>query len=203
MNLYIGNYSPLSIVNQTREGSLKMPIEWMILKNDGIKALLLAKNILNWECYGFEKDLTRLWQDAYVKEYLEKVYLQWFSKEERGVIEESKYGKLFLLSAEEISEFIPNSEDRRAVMMFLDSRETGLTEILIEHSSYWLRATDIIEESQEISIVTELGDFDIETIEQDEIGVRPAMWVDSKKARQLSAKKGFNSWHHCWRLDEF
>ncbi len=51
--------------------------------------------------------------------------------------------------------------------------------------------------------MTALGVFEEMYAEADEIGVRVAMWVNTKKARELSGKNGYNRYHHLWSAKQF
>lgn len=200
MNFFLGNYympdgiKPIDL-------KLKTPIEWIPLETVGDETLLITKNVIDWECFGFEEDMGRGWTGSYLKGYLDKLYYEIFSKEEQEVIIKKPIGKLFVLSAEEIVKYMPNSEDRRAAIFYVTEDE-GCFEIFIEHSTYWLR-NDIVSTDFEVANIDAFGEVEWSSPERDEIGIRPCIYVDTKKARILTAKAGYNNWHHFWEFDEF
>lgn len=77
--------------------------------------LLIAKDCLDWECYGLYED-DSLWNKSYLREYLEEKFEEYFSDEEKYAIIEKEFGKLFVLSENEMLKYCPIAEDRRAVM---------------------------------------------------------------------------------------
>ncbi len=195
---FIGDYF-VSDASKPIQDKLKMPIEWTVMErtNDG-KALLLSRNVIDWEIYGCEDEVT--WDNSYMKEYLEKLYNLVFSAEEQEAILPHEFGSLFLLSKEEIQKYLADEEARRAVQYFVEKNDDEFA-ISLEHNTYWLRTNGCSRD--EVPIVDALGEFDSERGDADEVGIRPAMWVDEKKARVLTAKKGYNNWHHYWKPDEF
>ena len=72
----------------------------------------------------------------------------------------------------------------------------------MEHHAYWLRDDDA-SDWRNVPSVTSLGGFATGDSEADEMGVRVAMVVDTKQAKILTAKKGYNRWHHWWNPEEF
>lgn len=196
---YIGNYyisdgcKPLST-------KVKMPIEWLALEERDGKSLLLSKDALDWEMYGDRGEIS--WFESYMYEYLSELYQLFFSSEENKIIVKNKLGPLFLLSKEEIVKYLPTEEMRRAIMFGVYKNDDGEIETSMEHYTYWLR-DDVASDWTNVPMVTSLGDFETRNSETDEIGVRVAMWVDTKRARIITAEKGYNRWHHWWDFSEF
>ena len=197
---FIGDYY-VSDGGKPIDTKVKMPIEWLVLEEteDG-KSLLLSKDVLDWEFYGDRGEIS--WRKSYMFHYLYDLFQTLFSQEEKDIIVEGKYGFLFLLSEEEIIKYLPNEEKRRAVMYFVYKDDDGEIETSMEHYAYWLRAREDCD-WRDVPGVSPLGGFISENSEADEMGVRIAMWVDTKQARLLTAKKGYNGWHHRWNLNEF
>lgn len=54
-----------------------------------------------------------------------------------------------------------------------------------------------------MAYINSLGDIEYAYPERDEIGIRPCIYVDTRKARRLALKVGVNSWHHLWDVDEY
>ena len=196
---FIGNYyisdgcKPLST-------KVKMPIEWLALEERDGKSLLLSKDVLDWEMYGDRGETS--WFESYMYEHLRELYQLFFSSEEKKIIVKNKLGPLFLLSKEEIVKYLPTEEMRRAIMLDVYKNDNGEIETSMEHYTYWLR-DDVASDCTNVPMFTSLGDFETRDSEADEIGVRVAMWVDTKQARILTAKKGYNRWHHWWDFSEF
>ena len=180
---------------------VKMPIEWLVLeeREDG-KSLLLSKDVLDWEIYGGCGEIS--WFESYMFKYLCELYQLFFSREEKDIIVQGKLGPLFLLSKDEIVKYLPSEEQRRAVMFIVCQNDNGEIETDMEHHAYWLR-DDVASDWTNVPSVTSLGGFETESSEADEMGVRVAMWVNTKQARILTAKKGYNHWHHRWDASEF
>lgn len=186
---------------------LKMPIEWLVLAEDekNGKSLLISKNTLDWDAYAFfsnyeGKHKRVKWNNTFLKKYLEELYNSYFSDEEKDAILPSELGALHILSFDEISRYLPSPEKRRATMLFVDNFSDEL-KIFLEHQTYWVREDEA--EIEEMSCINEFGELESISGEAEEIGIRPAMWVDTKKARILTAKAGYNKWHHFWEYEEF
>ena len=84
---------------------------------------------------------------------------------------------------------------------FVETREDGEIRLYREHYLYWLRINKCYRD--EIPTVDSLGEITETDGDSDEVGIRLAMWVDAKKAQILTAKRGFNPWHHNWEPEEF
>lgn len=187
---------------------VKMPIEWLVLEERKGKSLVISKDVIDWEMYGSPNSIS--WNETYLYNYLKDCYEHFFTYEEKDAIVKGELGPLFILSQKEIVKYFPYEEDRRAVMYFVDRNEDGEINISIEHHSYWLR-NDIVHASKgdidcdprDIAVVTDLGYLSVEYSDADEIGVRIAMWVDRWKAKHITAKKGYNPWHHTWDVCEY
>ncbi len=196
---YIGDYY-LSDGTKPLGTMLNMPIEWILLDEKGGNLLLLSKNVLDWEMYGDSQGRPIYWEESYMFSFLAELYESYFNEEEKEAIVESEYGKLFLLSEDEIIKYLPTEEKRRAVQFFVDKDKDEI-KIDIEHHIYWLRGDGC--SSDEVPYVDALGNIDHHYSTADEFGVRPAIWIDKKKVRLITANKGFNGWHHFWDPKEF
>lgn len=196
MNYFLGHYY-ISDVGKPIELKVKAPIEWIPLEKKNGKTLLLSKNVLDWEMYDEDG---KLWRESFLFHYLNKLYDSIFSEEEKTVIAECEYGRIFPLSVDEIKRYFPKEEDRRAIEYFVMKQGEEII-VSIEHSWYWCRYDTEFDEC--VPYVTALGGFDEMDAEADEIGVRVAMWVETKKARELSGKNGYNRYHHLWSAKQF
>lgn len=199
MNYFMGTYY---IPDGTKPIELKVssPIEWMPLKSNDEKTLLVSKDVLDWELFGFDGETTG-WLNSYLKQYMDKLYFEMFTDEEKEVILDEGHGKLFLLSADEIVKYLPEESDRRSQIKFV-YKENDVIKTSIEHSPYWLR-NDTVCENEDVANVDALGNIEYGYMERDEIGVRPCIFVKTKHAELLSEKAGYNPWHHDWNFDDW
>lgn len=201
MNYFIGQWSMAEPVKPL-EHNLLTPIEWIPVKADGDRVLIISKNVLDWDCYGFRSDMNNYWQDSCARKYLDDFFESAFSDEEKKAILDTKVGKLFFFSKNEIEMLIPKEENRRAVMFAVEEVDKSL-QLTIEHQAYWLRNDKPANEEQEVYYVDSLGGIETGDPDMDEVGIRPAMWVDIKSARQLTGKRGHNFWHHMWKPEDY
>lgn len=197
---YIGKYTISDGCKPIRT-KVKVPIEWKTIDTVNDKTLLISSNIIDWEMYD-ECDKEIVWTDSYMYEYLSKLYQDMFSSEEKDVIKHCEYGNLFLLSEAEIVDLLSTEEQRRAVIYYTSQKEKGEIELNLEHHDYWLRVEGSCD-CEDVPIVNSLGKIVRGYSDADEIGIRPAMWVDTKAARILTAKNGYNKWHHSWLYEDF
>jgi len=195
---YIGEYI-MPDGTKPVEVKFKTPIEWILLEEKGEECLLYSKDCLDWELYS-DDDIS--WKNTYMCYLLNDMYNSCFNQDEKDAIVEKDDGPLFLLSKEELLKYFPEKDDRRAILHFIYLKADKEIDDSIEHQCYWLRADDECD-PEELPVVTSLGEFDTMYGGADEIGVRPAMWINKKKARELTGKMGFNRWHHWWNPDEF
>lgn len=196
---YIGKYV-VSDGSKPVDNVLTKPIEWIALEENAGKTLLISRDVLDWELYD---DDVVTWGNSYLKRYLNDLYESYFTSEEKSAICDTPHGKLFLLSEEELNKYFPTENDKRAIMNIYEVDKEGNRSIFIEHHTYWVRTDEIDELEDDLPAMSELGDIEYYSPDADEIGVRPAMLVDTKAARILSAQMGFNKWHHFWELDKF
>lgn len=192
---FIGSYY-IPDGNKPIDLKVKMPIEWILLdRRDDGKCLLISKDVLDWEMYDDTDDIS--WDESYIHEYLRELYETWFSDEEKSIIENGKYGSLFLLSKKEIEHYLPDEKQRRAVMYLSYREENDDITISIENYKYWLRKENVCH-SDGIPCICGSGNISYAGADSDEIGVRPVMWVDEEIARRITIQKGYNEWHKWW-----
>jgi len=102
MNYFLGHYY-ISDVGKPIELKVKAPIEWIPLEEKNGKTLLLSKDVLDWEMYDEDG---KLWLESFLFHYLNKLYDSIFSEEEKAVIAECEYGRIFPLSVDEIKRYL-------------------------------------------------------------------------------------------------
>lgn len=177
MNYFFGTYY---ISDGTKPIELKVsaPIEWIPLESTDEEILLISKEVLDWELFGFDGETTG-WSDSYLKKYMDKLYFEMFTAEEKETILDEGHGKLFLLSVDEIVKYLPEESDRRAQIKFV-YKENDTIETSIEYSTYWLR-NDSVCENADVANVDAHGNIEYGYMERDEIGVRPCIYVKNNR----------------------
>lgn len=72
MNYFFGTYY---ISDGTKPIELKVsaPIEWIPLESTDEEILLISKEVLDWELFGFDGETTG-WSDSYLKKYMDGIY---------------------------------------------------------------------------------------------------------------------------------
>lgn len=198
MNFYLGKYF---ISDGTKPIHLKVsaPIEWIPLESSGEETLVISKYVLDWELFGFDGEVTG-WEDSYLKKYMDRLYMECFTEEEKTAILEKPNGRLFVLSKEEVRKYMPEQIDRRAQILFVTKKE-DVVDIFMEHSTYWLR-NETVSDCEEVANIDALGCLEYNHAECEEIGIRPCMYVSTSKVEILTAKTGYNKWHHGWGVEE-
>lgn len=181
------------------------PIEWLVLENDGKKALLLTKSILMIDHfnYVYGNASGKVWSKSTLRSFLNKNFLQQaFSKEEQkailsasvsnsvnpetGVKGGSSKDKLFLLSWEEVKKYFPTQESRIAyTTWFCDQTSGSPKEEAVHAQSWWLR-TPGINIATALSIEAD-GSTNVKNGLQQVFknGVRIAMCVDPRKLPEM------------------
>lgn len=182
------------------------PVTWEVLKKDGARRLVIAKDCLDWEFFngdvpllGGPVSLDTRWSQSYLRElFSETMFPAMFSEQERAAVlttvvktgGERTKDKLFLLSAEEVERFFPKG-GAGAELTILDGPydEDGRYgvgknfRLITEPTCYWLRtpgkgrnAVAVVDED---GFVNEIGIH----ADADEVGVRPAMWLNLDEIR--------------------
>lgn len=175
------------------------PIIWKIIDRQGSKLLLISEEPLYWNFFdGYFRGPE--WETSWEKSTLRKElnsekYDSWFTDEEKKAILETTIiedgreikDRLFILSKEECLKYFKEERDRVAITRFADKplgdNKDYDVEISFEAQPWWLR-TVMEDEKDWLVVVTEYGDIDDEEgigCSADEVGVRPAMWVDVER----------------------
>ena len=182
---YLGRYL-ISDGMDPVQTKVEAPIEWIPLTTKGDQTLLLAKQCLAWEFYG-----TTDFPSYLENNVIDKLYGNCLSEEEKQAVIEQPAGNWFLLSEEEAERYLTTEELRRADIAFSDC-EDDVIKIRYTNSAYWLH-----NEKEDnsyawdlgwISAIDEVGEKQLLEREDEEVGIRPAMYVNTKKAREISAK---------------
>lgn len=178
---------------QTKNGD-KKPIEWLILKKEKNKALLLSKYILDAERY-HKKFKNVTWQTSDVRSWLnDKFYKSAFNNMEQKKIQDvliktennPSYGthggsttkdKVFLLSIDEAEELISNDEIRKAEATEYAKKTGVYVNDKTGGTLWWLRSPGY--DGEHAAGVDFRGWVytDGYGIDSSYEGIRPAIWV--------------------------
>ena len=164
---------------------------WYILIEDNDKALLFAKDIIDWECYDYSHKLPiseHPWKKSYIRSYLNTELFDMFTDEEKtAILQINRYhDNMFLLTAEEIEKYVPI--DLRPADLFFADDYGGKTMVWSERGRYWTNS--VSEETYSMCAIWKDGSLYETNMDADEVGIRPAMWIDVKKAEEISEKEG-------------
>lgn len=168
------------------------PIEWFILEDNGEKVLLLSKYVLTNKKYYDENDSiedlrVETWENSSLRKFLNSEFISSrFSKKEQKYILDTdivntieyvdgkeQFGntkdKVFLLNREEVEKYIYKRSD-------VDWGKETIPELMAyvkngDSTAWWLRGTKIL------WYVERNGKIFLESEEDSNYGVRPAMWV--------------------------
>ena len=173
-------------------------IQWKIVDIQNNKALLVSVNSLCYMAYHNRKaDIT--WQDCTLRQYLnETFYRKAFSEKERYSIVlaynnndrnqrtdvsggEKTNDYIFCLSLNEVEQYFPNAEDRCCMPTMAAMIETYGKKTASIGDMWWTRSPG--KSRGNAGYVKSLGSIDYfgYQVSIENIGVRPAMWVEVKK----------------------
>lgn len=149
--------------------------EWIVLAECDGRALLISRDIVDWEFYSGENRMTEpakptTWEKSYMREHLEGFYENCFdAAEKRRILNGTNGDHLFLLTADEVRKFMPTEESRRARIKWCDNSCSDY--------DWWLNTVGA--EDNMMQVVDEHGRIDEYGIhnDADEVGVRPAMYI--------------------------
>lgn len=177
---------------------VRHPIEWLVLEKDEQKgrALLLSKYILDWEgfanCPLFGSGDETSWKDSHLRLWLNDKFLkESFSPDEQDMIVpicnaagrgngKQTIDKIFLLSAEEVKTYFANSESAIALepTIFVPSQPGAKDNPITfdyQTNDWWTRTSGATKDL--VVCVNYRGNLREADSGNNEIGVRPAMWV--------------------------
>lgn len=173
--------------------NVRFPISWTVVAIKGECVELLCDWCIDWE--GF---YVNSWEKSAIRDTLNGFIYHWaFTEEERAHIcltkvvtqldseKEETEDYLFIPSLEELKVIFPdNDKDKMASIlpMYDGTDETELnpqSQIFEEEVKWWLRTSGEDEDCRTFMVVNEDGEVDRDgySINCDELGVRPIMWV--------------------------
>ena len=115
--------------------------------------------------------------------YLKSIGVDVESLSEQQLKEYNTKDKVFLLSIDEAEKYLPLYEDRQAE----GTEYAKTTKLYVEdngYSSWWLRSPGV--RACRVAYVGEDGHVyqdSIYRVDYDEVGVRPALWIDTSKLK--------------------
>ncbi len=184
----------LQTVEEPSDIAIWTDIEWYLLKELDGRALFLAKDCLSWGFYYggntlFEPAKPCSWEESYIRSRLnEELIYEMFTEEERRVIlPANKLGdRLFILNEDDINRLLGTEDIRKAEIFFADEID-GRIRVWREPSIWWINTVG--SEPNLMLAMGSDGEIDIEVgTSSDEVGVRPAMWVDYYALKRLKGE---------------
>ena len=161
-------------------------IEWLVLKNDGSKALLISKYALDCQQYHTSR-IFGTWENCTLRKWLNGTFISnAFSHEEQAMIlsttteSANKKDRVFLLSMDEAWEYFSSDSTRQcqgtAYCYAQGAYKTGN-----DHCAWWLRSPVCY--SGQAAYVYDgnlrsyYGEYSC-YVDNDDIAVRPALWIN-------------------------
>lgn len=176
------------------------PIEWLVLKKENNRILLISKNILDIIPYNKTRQLVK-WEESYLRRYLNSEFVEKsFSKEEKLCIDQvfikksrdkvcrtmdnnETLDKVFCLSLSEVCEYFECYKDRMAIPTdYAKGKVTAesmkrFMGIRTKGASWWLRSMGLNGVLAAFvsgnGFVKESGNV----VDSDYCGIRPALWI--------------------------
>mgnify|MGYP002625888984 CR=1 FL=1 len=165
----------------------KQPIEWIVLREQGSRRLLISHRALDQQPYNVSGQGTS-WTESTLRDWLNKIFLDAaFSAEEQAALRlpaEGEIGheetgdKVFLLNEAEVRACFPKKRD--AVCWGTAYAQTqGVSqgsEMFGHGCAWWLRTSYSGKNSA--GMVGKVGDTGFILVKTNYLGVRPVIWVD-------------------------
>ena len=196
-NVLFGRYP------QTAKGEAK-PIEWLVLKKEADRALLISRYALDAKCY-YDGYFPATWSECSLGKWLNGMrkndFLQVaFTMEEQGQIQTADVSadrnpswetdpgnttkdKVFLLSIPEANKLFSSNEARRCAPTDFAKKQGADTNNKFKADGkpacwWWLRSPGC--DSRHAACVLSVGSFfEIGlSVSNDNVGVRPALWIN-------------------------
>lgn len=176
--------------NDTKNG--KEEIEWIVLSQNGEKALLISRYILDNQKFNSSYDNhTNTWSDSAIRIWLNNEFKNTaFNNSETAIICDTTINensttkdKIFLLSIEEANRYFKSDDERRC-----ENTEYSKYHFMADKGKWWLRTKNDFEyatyKSSNVAVVHfhgAIGGEDTGYLDEESTfycGVRPAMWID-------------------------
>ena len=186
-NAKVGDYVKFGNYPQTAEGE-EQPIEWQVLAKENNKLLVISRYGL--DAMRFDDD-SNDWENSEIRQWLNgDFYNKVFNGNEKKLINPSNLfdvsttDNVFLLSKEEAENYFANDVPRRC----------KATEYAVKRGAFvydgslggeagygfwWLRSPDLkLGCNRTVYFVIIVGDVDFSVVSDDNILVRPALWIN-------------------------
>ena len=193
----VGDVVEFGVYEQDNNSSNgKEAIQWIVLDKKDDKVLLFSKYCLNLREYNASVNRTGVWERSDIREWLNGDFMDSaFTMDEMEVIsyqplinaDSEQYGtnggektidQVFLLSENEITQYFPNKEDRRALPTAYAKAQTKYSLIGVTgYCVYWLRSPG--KDASYPMAIDYFGNLsgELYLAHNDGAGVRPAIWV--------------------------
>lgn len=164
---------------------LDQPILWRVLSVSNGDALLLSEYILDTRPFD---NNSNVWENSDLKYWLNGTfYNNAFSQAEKNaILDNGSIGKVFILSSAELSNtaygFQKSTEVRdsnRSASGSMYAFNNGLW--VVQDSDYTNYFTRTKPNKTNVGLVTSSGKIMLAKIDRDNVGIRPAIWVDIDK----------------------
>ncbi|MCQ2481952.1 MAG: leucine-rich repeat protein [Clostridia bacterium] len=197
---YVGKVFEFGTYEQDGNKDKAEPLNWIVLKNDGNKALVITEKVLEFR--RFQDTIMALdtpWADSDIRKWLNNEFINdAFSDEEKARINLSTIqnkgndlfdvsgtsdtqDKVFLLSADEAADLFTDDSMRTAVCTeyaLIGNNEPAFRDANTGYSYWWLRTAGVNKYSAMFvdynGVPLEFGMATANYIG----GIRPAMWID-------------------------
>lgn len=166
-------------------------IVWQVLDIQGDKALLLSRDALDSQPYNETYGKTT-WESCFLHSWLNSAFLDAaFTAEERTAIvsaerNDDSRDTVFLLSYEEADRYFRNEEDRICKPTDYVASMNGKTREIEDGCAVWWWLRTMAEDGYQAFYVNFEGKCYTNVVANDYLSVRPALWIDVEKYRQLS-----------------
>ena len=158
------------------------PILWRILTVQAGQALLLSETIL--DVRPFDKS-TNVWEKSSLKKWLNSDFLNeaFTSQERQAILPDKKIGDVFILGRGELSNpsygFNPDKyspDSNRSAAGSMTAYNNNLWRVQgSEFTNYFARTKA---NDKNLDLVAGNGKFVLAKVDRDNVGIRPAVWVD-------------------------
>ncbi len=195
----VGSFVEFGSYPQSTKGEIA-PIEWLVLKNDGKKALLISRYCLDAKPYNEElTDVT--WGTCSLREWLNRIFVnEAFTEDEQNLIRRETVtadknpnwstspgnntnDEVFLLSIPEVKKYFRSTYTRKcAPTEYAIAQGAGTSDTNKTGGRaacwWWLRSPG--DSSDDAAIVRDAGsvEFRGERVDFDRFAVRPALWIN-------------------------
>ena len=182
--------------NYTKDGSkIKEPIEWLLVKKEENKVLIISKFGIDCKPY-HEKYEKTSWKKCTLRSWLNgEFYSNAFTSEEKEMIEVTEVkeetksflgllntanDKVFVLSVNEAKEYLPTDRSKQAEPTMHAMKNNAYQNTATKACFWWLRSPGVGERREALvdgeGIIDTRGDIAY----SNNVAVRPAMWIKLK-----------------------